>query len=111
SSRTRRTRSIRIRIRRIRRGGYPMNALPLTRRLLADSWRGLIGWTVAIIAVLALYLPLYPSIAGSGQLEDLLASMPPSLVNSLGFASIASGTGYAQATYFGLLGFALPAIA
>ncbi len=30
-----------------------MNALPLTRRLLADSWRGLIGWTVAIIAVLA----------------------------------------------------------
>jgi ABC-2 type transport system permease protein len=88
-----------------------MNALPLTRRLLADSWRGLIGWTLAIVAVLSLYLPLYPSIAESGQLEDLLASMPPSLINSLGFASIASGTGYTQATYFGLLGFVLPAIA
>ena len=88
-----------------------MNALPLTRRLLADSWRGLIGWTIAIVAVLCLYLPLYPSIAASGQFEDLLASMPPALINSLGFASIASGTGYAQATYFGLLGFALPAIA
>lgn len=88
-----------------------MNALPLTRRLLADSWRGLIGWAIGIIAVLSLYLPLYPSIAASGQLEELLASMPPELINALGFASIASGTGYTQATYFGLLGFVLPAIA
>lgn len=88
-----------------------MTTLPLTRRLLADSWRGLVGWTVAIVAVLGLYLPLYPTIAAGRQLEELLASMPPSLINSLGFASIASGAGYTQATYFGLLGFALPAIA
>ena len=88
-----------------------MTAFALTTRLLADSWRGFLGWVAAIVAVLSLYLPLYPSIAAGGQLESLLASMPPSLINSLGFATIASGPGYAQATYFGLLGFVLPAIA
>ncbi|PZQ88263.1 MAG: ABC transporter permease [Leifsonia xyli] len=88
-----------------------MNVLPLTRRLLADSWRGILGWTLAIVAVLSLYLPLYPSIAAGGQLQELLASMPPALIESLGFAGIASGPGYTQATYFGLLGFVLPAIA
>lgn len=88
-----------------------MNAFPLATRLLADSWRGLLGWTAAVVAVVALYLPLFPSIAGGGQLEPLLESIPPALSNAMGLDSILSGAGYAQATYFGLLGFVLPAIA
>ncbi|TXK19747.1 ABC transporter permease subunit [Homoserinibacter sp. GY 40078] len=84
--------------------------LTLTTRLLADSWRGLIGWCVGIAAIVSLYLPLYPSIGGA-ELEAVLASMPQGLLDALGFAGITSGAGYTQASYFGLLGYVLPAVA
>lgn len=85
--------------------------LPLTTRLLADSWRGLIGWAVGIAGIICLYLPLYPSIGATDDLTAILASMPQGLVDALGFASITSGAGYTQATYFGLLGYVIPSIA
>ncbi len=84
--------------------------LPVARRLLADGWRGLLGWTVGIAAVLALYLPLYPSMR-SPELQKLLDSLPPELIRTLGYDDLSSGAGYAQATYFGLLGFVLLTIA
>ncbi|HWM33953.1 MAG TPA: ABC transporter permease subunit [Pseudolysinimonas sp.] len=85
--------------------------LPVFRRSLADSWRSLLGWTVGVVAVLALYLPLYPSIGGDGQIQQIIESMPPELVNTLGFSGIGSGAGYTQATFFGLIGFLLLTIA
>jgi len=85
--------------------------LPLFRRSLADTWRGLLGWTIGILAALFLYLPLYPSIGGNGQMRDILASLPPELVQTLGYDDITSGPGYAQATFFGLIGFVLVTIA
>ena len=48
--------------------------LPLFRRNLADSWRGLAGWTVGLLAALLLYLPLYPSLGGS---EAIISSNCP----------------------------------
>ena len=54
--------------------------VPLFRRSLADTWRGLAGWTVGILAALFLYLPLYPSLAGNGQLQDIVNTLPPELV-------------------------------
>lgn len=85
--------------------------LPLFRRNLADTWRGLVAWTVGIIAALFLYLPLYPSIAGSGQMQDMIDALPPQLVHTLGYDQISSGPGYTEATFFGLLGFAFATIA
>lgn len=85
--------------------------LPLFRRNLADTWRGLAAWTAGILAALLLYLPLYPSLAGNGQMQDMLASLPPELVQTLGYANITSGPGYTQATFFGLMGFVLVTIA
>ena len=85
--------------------------LPLFRRALADSWRGLAGWTVGLIGALFLYLPLYPSIGGNGDLQAILDSLPPELIQSLGYDQITSGPGYVQASYFGLLGFILITIA
>ena len=34
-----------------------MSALPLFRRALADSWRGLLGWMLGLAAVVGMYLP------------------------------------------------------
>lgn len=85
--------------------------LPIFRRSMADGWRSLVAWTAGVVAVLALYLPLYPSVGGNGQMQQIIESMPPELVNTLGFAGIGSGAGYTQATFFGLIGFLLLTIA
>lgn len=85
--------------------------LPILRRTLADSWRGLLGWTLGVTAAISLYLPLYPSIAGDGQMNQLLSTMPPELVKTLGYESLGTGAGYAQGTFFGLIGFLLLTIA
>lgn len=87
------------------------SALPIFRRTLADGWRSLVGWTLGVLAVLGLYLPLYPSVGGDGQMQQMIESMPPELINTLGFAGIGSGSGYTQATFFGLIGFLLLTIA
>jgi ABC-2 type transport system permease protein len=84
--------------------------LPVTRRSLRESWRGLIGWSVGIIATLVLYLPLYPSLAGP-DLQALVDSLPDALIQALGYDQIATGAGYTQASFLGLIGFALFAIA
>ncbi|WP_026482259.1 ABC transporter permease subunit [Agromyces subbeticus] len=85
--------------------------LPLFRRSLADSWRGLLGWTAGVAAALLLYLPLYPSLGGGGQLQSMIDSMPPELVKTLGYDAIGTGAGYAQSTFFALVGFVLLTIA
>lgn len=80
--------------------------LPLTGKALLDSWRSTLVWALVLVSVLALYLPLYPSMAGP-EMEKLLASLPEELIRALNYDQIATGAGYAQATFFGLLGFML----
>lgn len=84
--------------------------LPILRRALTDGWRGLLGWTAGLAAVALLYLPLFPSMR-SPELTDLLASLPPALVDTLGYQDISTGPGYTQATFFGLIGYVLLTIA
>jgi ABC-2 type transport system permease protein len=84
--------------------------LPVTRRSIAESWRGFVGWTAGVIGALALYLPLYPSIAGP-EMQTLIESLPEAMITALGYDQITSGAGYTQATFFGLIGFVLFAIA
>lgn len=83
------------------------SVLPLTRRQLRESWRGLLGWSLALVGVLVLYLPLYPSIGGSSELQSIIDALPPELIAALGYDQISSGAGYVQSTFFGLMGFAL----
>lgn len=84
--------------------------VPIFRRHLIDGWRGQLAWTVGIAAVIVLYLPLYPSLQ-SPELSQLIDSLPAELVRTLRFDEIATGAGYAQAAFFGLLGFVLAVIA
>lgn len=85
-------------------------ALPVLRRWLGDGWRGLIGWSMGVAVAIFIYLPLYPSMK-TPELSGLIDSLPPELVRTLGYENITTGTGYAQATFFGLIGFVLITIA
>ncbi|QIM17036.1 ABC transporter permease subunit [Leucobacter insecticola] len=85
--------------------------LPLLRHTLRETWFSTAVWAVATAAAMTLYLGLYPSLSTDSQgLEDLIASLPSELVATLGLDSISTGAGYAQSTFFGLLGFVLYAI-
>ncbi|MBG6056160.1 ABC-2 type transport system permease protein [Salinibacterium sp. CAN_S4] len=88
-----------------------VEALPVFRRSLGDSWRSLVGWTAGVGGAIALYLPLYSSINGNGQMDQLIANMPPELVNTMGLQQISTGPGYVQSTFFGLIGVLLLTIA
>ena len=91
--------------------GRTMRApLPVFRGWLAEGWRGLIGWAVGLTAVALVYLPLFPTMQ-SPELSGLIETLPPELVRTLGYENITSGAGYAQATFFGLIGFVLITIA
>lgn len=85
--------------------------LPLVRHALQRSRIGVAGWSIGLVAASLLYLPIYPSMGATGQLDDVVSALPPELVSTLGFTSITTGAGYAQATLFGLLGFVLLSIA
>lgn len=85
-------------------------AAPILRRQLQDGRRGLIGWSLGLAAVIALYLPVYPSLQ-TPELSSMIDSLPSDLVSTLGFDEIATGAGYVQASFFGLLGFLLAVIA
>lgn len=85
-------------------------ALPVLRRWILDGWRGLLGWSLGVAAVVLLYLPLYPSM-NSPELMRMIDSLPPELVRTLGYEDITSGAGYTTATFFGLVGFVLITIA
>lgn len=87
------------------------NPLPLFVRAFAESWRGLIAWAIGVAGVLFLYLPLYPSIGGSNELQGILDSLPPKLIAALGYDQISTGAGYTQSTFFGLVGFVLLVVA
>ncbi|MDJ0321209.1 ABC transporter permease subunit [Pseudarthrobacter sp. PS3-L1] len=88
-----------------------MIRLPLFRRALGDSWRSTLAWGLGLAAAAFLYLPLYPSLGGSTQMQDLISSLPAEMTKALNYDQIATGPGYTQATLFGLIGFLLMAIA
>lgn len=87
-----------------------MSSTPIFIRGVLGSWRGLLAWAAAIVAVLLLYLPLYPSMQ-TPELSQMINNLPSELVQALGYEDITSGAGYTQATFFGLIGFILIIIA
>jgi ABC-2 type transport system permease protein len=88
-----------------------VSILPLFRRALADGWRSLVAWSLGVLAVLLLYLPLFPAIGGSADMRQLLDNLPDELVETIGYNQISTGAGYTQSTFYGLMGFLLLTIA
>lgn len=85
--------------------------LPILRHSLQESWRSFIGWAIGIVAALCLYLPLFPSLGNSAEMQTLLKQLPAELVAAIGYQSITTGAGYAQSTFFGLIGYLLFSVA
>lgn len=90
-----------------------MRALPVFVQDLREGARSLLGWTIGLVAVMLVYLPFYGMMGGDDnrEMRDLIASLPPAFVETLGYEDMFSGPGYVQATIFGLLGFVLTTIA
>jgi len=84
-------------------------ALPIFTKSLVDGWRSLVGWSVGFTAALSLYLPIFPSMSGNSQMQDLIDSLPTELTRTLNYQHIDTGAGYTQSTFFGLMGFLLSA--
>ncbi|WP_284980258.1 ABC transporter permease subunit [Arthrobacter sp. fls2-241-R2A-200] len=85
--------------------------LPLFTKALTDSWRSTLGWALGLTAACMLYLPIFPSIGGSSQMQDLINALPAGMTKALNYDQIATGPGYTQATLFGLIGFLLMSMA
>jgi ABC-2 type transport system permease protein len=85
--------------------------LPLVRRAFFDTWRSTVGWAAGLAAAIFLYLPLYPSLGGSDQMQQMINALPAEMTKALNYDQIASGPGYTQAALFGLIGFLLMTIA
>ena len=85
--------------------------LPLFTRAFVDSWRSTLGWAAGLAATIFLYLPLYPSIGASPEMQGVMEAFPPEMIKALNYDQITSGPGYTQATMFGLIGFLLMTIA
>ena len=49
--------------------------LPLVGKALLDTWRSTLVWALVLLSVLALYLPLYPSMAGPGSVDTVTVSI------------------------------------
>lgn len=88
-----------------------MKTLPLFRRAFLDTWRSTLGWAAGLTAAISMYLPLYPSIGGSAEMQQMVNALPPEMTKALNYDQIASGPGYVQATFFGLIGFMLMTVA
>ncbi|MFP4148985.1 MAG: ABC transporter permease subunit [Nitriliruptoraceae bacterium] len=88
------------------RGGAPGTATgwPVLRWVLRQQRRTLLGWAVAMAAVSAIYVSLYPLIGDSGELEALIEGLPEGLVIAMGYDRIGSAAGYLESTVYALLG-------
>ncbi|HHW83469.1 MAG TPA: ABC transporter permease subunit, partial [Actinomycetales bacterium] len=71
---------------------------------LRESWRALLGWAAALVAVLTLYLSFYSSMGTMEGMQAMMDQLPQAMVDAFGFEDIGSGAGWAQSTFFGLLG-------
>jgi ABC-2 type transport system permease protein len=82
------------------------NAAELTRRGVRDHLSALAGWCVGAVAYVALIAAIYPSLAGSGSLDKLLASYPDALKSLFGISgrgSLSSGAGFLDAELFSFM--------
>lgn len=81
-------------------------AVEIARRGLRDHRRALVGWCLGVAAYVAMIAAIFPSIEGSPDLDELIASYPDvlkSLFGITGTGNIASGAGFLDAELFSFM--------
>lgn len=82
------------------------NAAELARRGVGDHRAALGGWCVGTVAYVALIAAIYPSLAGSGSLDQLVSKDPDALKSLFGISgngSLSSGAGFLDAELFSFM--------
>lgn len=85
--------------------------MPVFMQVMRESWRGVIYWGLALLAVMSLYLSFYSSMGNAAGLQLMMDQLPEGMSAAFGFEDIGSGAGWAHSTFFGLLGLFLLAAA
>ncbi|WP_168582833.1 ABC transporter permease subunit [Gephyromycinifex aptenodytis] len=90
-----------------------MNLSPLVSRYFQDCARGLLGWSLAMVVICLLYLPLYPSMKQSDLLSAKLEALPPEMLDGFGLDALtmSNPAGYTEQTVFSMLGLLIMLIA
>jgi ABC-2 type transport system permease protein len=70
---------------------------------LFQERRGLLGWSVGVAGVAALYAGFYPAVSAP-EFAQAYQSMPQGVLDAFGFQDLTSAEGYLGSTVFGLLG-------
>lgn len=84
----------------------PPRGLPITAWVLRQQRRAMVGWSLALAVVSAIYVAFYPAMGGE-EMAELIQTMPESLVQALGYEGIGTAPGYLESTVFSLLAPAL----
>jgi ABC-2 type transport system permease protein len=74
---------------------------PFTKALF-DARRSLLGWTLAIVAVGAMYASFWPTMQ-SPQMQQALASYPQDLLAAFNYTDLTTAAGYLGSAVYGLL--------
>jgi ABC-2 type transport system permease protein len=82
------------------------NGLPVTGWVLRQQRRAIAGWSIALAAISAIYVSFYPAMGGE-EMTDLIQTLPPALVEALGYEGIGTAPGYLSSTVYSLLAPAL----
>lgn len=79
------------------------DALPVLSGVLRSQRRSLLLWGLALTAVCAMYIGIYPAM-GVADMTSLVEDMPEGLVNAFGYDQIGTPAGYLTSTVYALLG-------
>jgi ABC-2 type transport system permease protein len=80
------------------------DTMPVLSGVLREQRRSLLLWSLALAAVAALYIAVYPAIGGDGQMQEMVDNLPEAMVNAFGYDQIGDPGGYLGSTVYGLLG-------
>ena len=62
--------------------------MPIFVQALKESWKGLIAWAVALIAIMTLYLSFYSTMDAGEGMQIFIDQLPSTMVVAFGFGDI-----------------------
>jgi ABC-2 type transport system permease protein len=79
-----------------------VETMPVAAGVIRNSRRSLTLWGVALAAIAAMYVSVYPAIGGA-DLQSLIEGLPEGMVEAMGYDQIGTPAGYISSTVYGLL--------
>lgn len=77
---------------------------PVLSGVLALQRRSLVLWSLALAALTAMYVGLYPSMGASPDMQALIDRLPEAMVTAFGYDRLGTAGGWVSSTVYGLIG-------